>query len=466
MDAESQWASEEFGGARFGDRRLTRRLVAVAAQASRRPAGQITQVFATSAASREGAFRLVENDAVDPAELAEASYRACASRSAGNGYVFVPVDGSSLSLTDNNRTKGTGVVGSRRVGARGFQVMTALAVTPEGVPAGLCGQTLWARVNPSKKKKTGGVDTRPVEQKETKHWLEVMRQVRQVFPAESGPKPWFQLDRGGDAWPVILDGLEPGQLFTIRATFDRRLQVTEPTGQRVYLRPTLQSQSVLCEYELEIPAASNRQARRAKIEVRTSPVTLDLLVAPKTRKTANLWAILARESPSTVPAGEKPIEWMLLTTYPIRTDQDARLVLFGYSQRWRIEEFHRLWKTGACNVEDNQLRDVDHITRWITILAAVAVRLLRLTYLARAKPDLPATVELSEAELKAVVIAREPANPPRQITIAQAVRWLADLGGYTGYKSSGPPGALTISRGLQRIEMLANVLARQKRDQW
>jgi hypothetical protein len=465
MDQAHDWAKEEFGGARFGDRRLTRRLVAVAAQTSRRPAGQITQVFSTSA-SREGAFRLVENDAVDTAELAEASARACAQRSAGHDFVFVPVDGSSLNLTDTKRTKGTGIVGSRRVGARGFQVMSAIAVTPDGVPTGLCGQVCWARVAAVKRKRTGGMDKRPTAQKETRYWLDVMGQVRRAFPADRGPKPWFQLDRGGDAWAVILDGLEPGQIFTVRATYDRRLQVTGQNGQPVYLRSTLQSQAVLGDYDLEVPASSNRQARQAKIEVRTSPITLDLQVTPKKRQAASLWAILAREAQSTVPPGEKPIEWMLFTTYPVRTQQDARLVLFGYSQRWRIEEFHRLWKSGACNVEDNQLRDVDHITRWATILAAVAMRLLRLTYLARSKPDTPASAELSDAELKAIVIAREPPRPPAQISIAQAVRWLADLGGYTGYKSSGPPGALTISRGLQRIEMLAKVLTRRITDQW
>ena len=464
MDATT-WARDEFGGARFGDRRLTKRLVKVAGTAAGRPAGQITQVFST-ASSREGAFRLVENEAVEVRELVQASSRKCAERSAGSAFVFVPVDGSSLNLTDDKRSKGTGVVGSRRVGARGFQVMTALAITPDGTPSGLCGQTWWARTAAVTKKRTGGMDKRPVEQKEIRHWLEVMRQVRETFSSESAPRPWFQLDRGGDAWPVILDGLDPGHLFTVRATYDRRLQVQGRGDERFYLRPTLEARPVLATYELEIPSSGKRKARRAQIEIRTSQVTLDLHVTPKRTTGATLWAVLAREVPATVPAGEKPIEWLLLTTHSAQTEDEARLVLFGYSQRWRIEEFHRLWKTGACNVEDNQLRDADHIIRWATILAAIALRLLRLTYLARTAPDAPATVELSAAEIKAIVVAREPKSVPRSVSIAHAIRWLADLGGYTGYRSSGPPGALTIARGLQRIEILASVLSRRTSDQW
>lgn len=465
MDEAAKWASDEFGGARFGDRRLTRRLVRMAGQAAGRPAGQITRVF-TTADSREGAFRFVENDAVEIRELVQASSRRCAERSAGNAFVFVPVDGSSLNLTDNGQTKGTGAVGARRMGARGFQVMTALAITPDGTPTGLCGQTWWARTTAVKKKKTGGLDRRPLEQKETRHWLEVMRQVRETFPAETGPRPWLQLDRGGDAWPVILDGLAPEQLFTVRATQDRRLQVPGRDDQRVYLRPTLDARPVLAKYDLDVPAARDRTARLAQIEIRTCQVTLDLHVTRSKTTGATLWALLAKETPATVPAGEEPIEWLLLTTHSALTEQEAKLVLFGYTQRWRIEEFHRLWKTGACNVEDNQLRDADHIIRWATILAAVALRLLRLTYLARTTPNVPATAELSAAEVKAIVIAREPKPLPAAVSIAHAVRWLADLGGYTGYRSSGPPGALTIARGLQRIEILASVLSRRGTDQW
>jgi hypothetical protein len=355
MQDAGTWSEQEFGGARFGDRRLTRRLVQVGAEVCANPAGQITQVFTTSA-DREGAFRLVESDAVDVNEVKRASYQACRERCDGKPYVFVAVDGSSLSLTDNKRSKGTGTVGSRKVGARGLQVMTALAVAPEGTPMGLCGQTWWARTEPSVKRKCGGRDKRPVAVKETRHWLDVMGQVRQVFSGDAAPKPWFQLDRGGDAWPVILDGLHDAQLFTVRATYDRRLRLPTPDGSRRYLRQTMEAEPILGRYELKVLGANGRKPRTARMELRSRQVTLDMRVGSKRRVTATLWAVLARESPTTVPEGEKPIDWLLLTTHPATTADECYLVLFGYTQRWRIEEFHRLWKTGACNVEDSQLR--------------------------------------------------------------------------------------------------------------
>jgi len=36
-------------------------------------------------------------------------------------------------------------------------------------------------------------------------------------------------------------------------------------------------------------------------------------------------------------------------------------------------------------------------------------------------------------------------------TMANAVRWLAELGGHAGRPSSGRPGAVTIRRGLEFI---------------
>ena len=100
---------------------------------------------------------------------------------------------------------------------------------------------------------------------------------------------------------------------------------------------------------------------------------------------------------------------------------------------------------------------------WATVLASVAMRVERLKHLARSTPDAPATIELSEAELEAVVVLKQrkpkdydPNQPP---TIAQAVRWIAELGGYTGKQSGGPPGTIVIGRGLRDVEIAARVLA-------
>ena len=149
----------------------------------------------------------------------------------------------------------------------------------------------------------------------------------------------------------------------------------------------------------------------------------------------------------TTPQGEEPLDWLLLTSALIGTPQHGRDIVAAYATRWRIEDFHRAWKSGVCNVEHMQLRSRNAVIRWGTILAAVAARAERLKLLARASPDRPATDELSEDELLVLIALKRKEEAhgavPDGSTLAQATRWLADLGGYTGKSSGGPPGTIT-----------------------
>ncbi|OJT16960.1 hypothetical protein BO221_46915 [Archangium sp. Cb G35] len=70
------WAQQEFGRAQIGDDRRTQRLVEMAAHVALRPAGKLTQVW-EEGAEREGAYRLVENEAVVARDMASAAHRKC-----------------------------------------------------------------------------------------------------------------------------------------------------------------------------------------------------------------------------------------------------------------------------------------------------------------------------------------------------------------------------------------------------
>jgi hypothetical protein len=452
------WANDEFGHATLGDTRRTRRLVEMATVIAARPAGKVTEVF-SEGAEREAAFRLLENEDVLSAEIARAAHSATAIRARGEPFVWVPIDGSSLSLTDRTGDKGLGVVGARSVGAKGLCVMSAIAIAPNGTPLGLCGQHFWARVQRSTQRDEKH-DKRRLKEKETRYWLQVMTQVGAAFSEHApGVRPWYQLDRGGDAWPVLLYAARADQYwFTVRSAHNRRLRAGGRKQQ--YLWDEVEKQKILGVYEFDVPAGGKREARTARLTIQSCQVNLDLLdLRSKRSQEAALYAVLVREV-RTTPKGEQPIEWLLLTNHEVHDVNDAMLVVRGYSQRWRIEEFHKIWKTGACRVEDSQLRAEDHVIRWATVLASVAVRILRLTYLARTSPHEPALVALSKAELQAVLLLRKPKRDARtRPTIAEAVLWIAQIGGYTGKSSGGPPGAIAIARGLRRIEPVAQLLA-------
>src|SRR5260370_40256786 len=91
------WEQKEFGQAELGDARRQARLVEIGAAMAARPGGAVTGIFATSA-SREGAYRFLQNEAIDPGAIAKAAHIATARRCFGEAVRFVPVDGSLFHL--------------------------------------------------------------------------------------------------------------------------------------------------------------------------------------------------------------------------------------------------------------------------------------------------------------------------------------------------------------------------------
>ena len=89
------------------------------------------------------------------------------------------------------------------------------------------------------------------------------------------------------------------------------------------------------------------------------------------------------------------------------------------------------------------------------------MRIQRLTHLARNHPDLPASEELTPDEITALVLHKQRRRVKTGFvpTIVIAVTWIAELGGYTGKSSGGPPGAQTIARGLQWLVPAAATVA-------
>lgn len=463
MHDVDEWALGEFGGADLGDRRRTGRLVALAAAVARRPAGKVTQACRSSAA-REGAFRWLENQAIRVEGLEAAARQATIRRCRPSRRVVVAIDGTALTLTDRARSKDFGSVGSLSQKGRGVQVMTAFAVTSKGIPLGVAGQRMWVREQRSRRPEKAPSD--PGSDRETRYWLELLESTHESFAAQAPEtEVFFQLDRGADCWPVLMTAVERGLLLTVRAAHNRRVDESpgllrnqlERTKARDFLRINVRARYGLRKKKRlrgrRFNVFFNRKARIAQLEIRAIPVTL--LLAGNRRVSIN--AVLVRERHH---RGNDRIEWLLLSTHPIRTKDDLRAIVHGYALRWRIEDLHRIWKRGLCCVEDTQLRSRQAVFKWATILASVASRAMQLTHLARREPDLPATKELTRYEIEALIALRQPkgVNLSDEPTLAQAVRWIADLGGYVG-PWNGPPGARVIGRGLDDVLAAAEAFA-------
>jgi hypothetical protein len=453
----SQSILDDFSNVKLGDVRLDRRLSAIVAQASVESAGTITGTFKTEAA-REGAYRFLGNEAVDPEILRQGAASAGFRRAGGLPFVFVPCDASTLTLASVPDESEMGPVGNTWSSDLGVQVMSGIIVSPEGVTLGPAGQVYWARERQERRSRTrdrGGkgvkkATNRPIGEKETVHWGTVMEQsIESAKEAEFKGQLWFQLDAGADFAHLLASATLMPQWVTVRCKNPRALFDQEGLVAENILKSQPVGRMVVC-----VPGNGTRSPREATLELRYGEVVLKLKPRGDGGTVpAPLYAVHAREV-SPVPAGEEPIDWLLLTNKPGSTLEDAKLVVFGYSTRWRIEEVHKTWKS-VTKIEESGLESVHSLSVWAIILFSAAIRIERLKYFARAQPEAPATVEFEPHEVEALHILRGVKGPRSgQLTIATAVRWVADLGGYMNPKK-GPPGSITIGRGLRHLRMFA-----------
>jgi Transposase DNA-binding/Transposase DDE domain len=459
-----KWAREEFGTTPLGDVRRTNRLVAMARGAMRHPSGRVSSVF-NRPADREGAYDFLESKHVDVESVARSVFDATARRAEGERWVYVAVDGSQLTLTDTSGSKGFGPVGSPNVPVRGLMSTNALAVSRDGVPLGLIDQLYWMRREPepglTKQENVRRSLKRAFAEKETANLLRAAQHAHERLESR-GCHAWAVIDREGDNRDILLGLQKLGCLFTVRATWDRTL-----FGEDSNIHQALDDEPSLGTHDVAIPRRGNRAARTARLEVRAKQVTLRFVKRDGLPLQAlRLYAVRVREV--CVPPGVEGLEWLLLTNVPVLSAEHARDVVESYRARWRVEEFHRTWKEGVCNVEDAQLRSAKAFQLWATVLAAIATRIERLKYFSRSKPDEPASTELAAEEIEALTLdQRSRKKQKRRSTNAMpsikvATEWLAELGGWIG-AGNGPPGSIVLARGLERLAYLVEgiALARQ-----
>jgi hypothetical protein len=432
----------------------------MAISAAGRPAGKVSAVF-TLTKDREGAYDFLESSRFSAADVGASAFRATARHAKGERVVYVPIDISSLTLTDEDNEK-FGPIGSPNQPAQGVMVVSAFAVSMDGVPLGLLDQQYWQReetIMLSKTHRTSRNLRRPFEDKQGSRFTSAAANA--IERLGDDVHPWVIIDREGDNRDIMLRLAEMRCAFTVRVTWNRELD--DQPGRR--LRDLLEHQPCLCTTEVPIPRNGQRAARTALLEVRAAKAKV---LFERQRPTASrvgleLYAVLVRERGR---SGKEraPLDWLLYTNVPVTTAAMALEVIAAYRARWRIEEFHRTWKKGGCNVETSQLRSREAIAKWATVLAVVATRIERLKYFSRHKPNEPASTELDAVETEALRIAykshlkKPDVKLPEMPTIKLAVEWIAEIGGWMGEKRSGRPGSVTVARGLDVLAIYTRAL--------
>lgn len=451
------WAQHELQAVDFADQRLAERSVTLLNDFYVQPLASVPQACGTVSKSK-AAYEYFDNFSVEFQALMSSHAQATLQRLQDYPVVLAVQDTTSLNHSTHSATEGLGPIGSNKDKTTGMLVHSTLVFTPEAVPLGLLDVQVWARLKEEfGKKKTRA--QRPIEQKESYKWLrsfqacqKAQAQLPQTMLVNIG-------DRESDIYELFELALSQPHHPHLLIRAEQNRQVEDEAS---HLWDLMARQPVGATIEAHVPPKNKRPERDATLEVRFAPVP----IKPPARlgsshPTLKLWAVWAEEVAP--PPGAEPISWMLLTSLPVLTVEQALEKLQWYAIRWQIELFHKVLKSG-CRAEDRQLKTEERLERCLFFDLLVAWRILLLTKLGREVPHLPASTvfEPEEWQVLYCFIHKTTQLPEPEPSLREAIRMVAQLGGFLGRKGDKEPGSITLWRGLQRLhDLVAGYKLRQ-----
>ena len=439
------WAKEMFGDAQFGDARLSSRLVRVASDLAGSIGSSPGRASGDDDSAAEAVYRFVRNERAKPSAIALAGFAATAKQAASLEALVCIEDTTALSFTHKVSSELGDLGGPEGTTAFGFFVHSALLLDARtGGTVGLVGQDYWMR-DPTARGKRHQRKKRAYEDKESFKWQRMSEHLREQLGDELAARVISTCDREADIYEYLAFKTAGQERFVVRASWDRNVEVDsedeQGEGLDKHLFAVLGRARKFGECEVQVPQRGGRPARKAMLTVRALRIHLRRPQRAKVGalpKRIAVNAVLAREE--SPPPGVEALEWLLFTSEPVASNEEVLEVLRLYRLRWRIEEFHKAWKSGA-GVERRRMQTAGNIERIAILLAFIAVRLLQLRERHDDNPEGSCTETLSAAEWKVLWVSIEKGRPPRKApTIAWAYRAIARLGGWHDTKRTGRVG--------------------------
>jgi len=454
LDTE-HWAQNEFGGAPLGDKRLSQRLVDSARLQAEQPMRAFTSVGKDDWPAVKGYYRLIDQPAsseVTPQNILRPHRERTLRRMKAQPTVLCIQDGTDLNYNTHPQTSGLGVIGTNQTGAqsRGLHLHSTMVVSTAGLPLGVLRASFEAP-QPRHGEQVSAED------KKSFRWIESFRDC--VALSEALPKTGVisVCDREADIFELFVEQTHtPAVDLVVRAKHNRRLP--NGTGK---LFEAVRGTKIRGGVEIDVHRRSartktskckariGRQARRAKLALRYRQVQLRGKPANGDQHvTLPLTVIHAVELAP--PAGEKPVEWFVLTTLAVDSAERAAEILGWYTLRWRIEDWHRVLKSG-CKIDELGHHSAERLERAIAIRLVIAWRVMLMTLLGREVPELPAELLFSDIELRVLRDFARSRQRQSPTNLGEAVRLVAILGGYLNRSRDPPPGHQLIWHGYSTL---------------
>jgi hypothetical protein len=442
----AHFAEEHFAGAQLGDRRRSRRLVALAAQLLTRPCGTLPNKL-PDPYQLDAAYRFFRTADVTPDAIQQPHRaRTRAQLEGTDEVVLIAHDGTELNFTGLD-VPDLGVLAGP--GSRGFLAHNSPALTASGRILGLLHQILFTpRKAPPRA--TAKSKRRRDPHKASVLWRDALEAI--------GPAPprrrWIHLaDRGADVTEFLDYADEHRMEYVVRINHNRRVLVGDTTGAK--LHESLRNRAELGRRTQEVRAQAGRAGRVATVAISALSLSLVAPRQPRGRERGVALPVTAiRVWEVDPPAGAEPLEWLLVTNVPGTDAASAWARADWYAKRWAVEEYHKGLKTGL-GLEELQLTTAAGLRNAIALLSVVAVGLVMLRELARVESTAARPVaDWLPASWVSVLSQWRHGTSDALTTVRDWVWALARLGGHQNAKHLDPPGWLTLLRGWARLQAM------------
>lgn len=447
----AEWIHSEFATLALGDQRRHNRVKLMTNQFAQQPAASIPSACG-DASDIKAAYRLFDNEEISAQALLEPHIKATIRRMQPHPVVLALQDTTSFNYSQHFCTEGLGPI-ANQPRSRGYFLHTTFVVSASGAALGcLAAETYNRSAKKFGSRRSSQVrNHEPIADKESQRWLNSLKACEQVAAQCPHTRIINVGDREADIYELFAQALENQQVdLLIRVQHNRNLAAEDKK-----LWQHLESQATAGTLCVQTPRSAGQPARMATLSIRFSAVVVSAPCLKEGKPSLRLWAIEARELHP--PQGQKAILWRLLTTMPVVEVAKAIECVDWYAKRWKIEVLHKVLKSG-CNVEGRQLQTRQRLDRALMLALVVAWRVMHLTQVSREEPQQLANLHLSEMEIKVLCYRFKSASQPVP-TMEQAVHWIARMGGFLGRRSDGPPGPITIWRGLQRLRDLTEAIS-------
>ncbi len=405
------WAEMEFADAPLGDKRLGKRLVEIAHNKAENPGRAYCGITDGNWAKAKGYYRLIDqpdDSGVSMTNILTPHRGRTIQRMKAQKTVLTIQDGSDLNYSHLDQCEGLGAIGKNQTStvSKGLHLHSMFVVTTEGLPLGVLRANCTAPAIKKAEEKKKRASKVPIEEKKSFQWIKGIRDTMSIKSQMPQTTIINVMDREADFFELFYDHQANSQSveLLLRAKYNRK------TSDGSKLFDSIKEKPRRAEVKINVPRQSERSkkskqkakpkrpARVATVSVRYEQVELNPPSELKaTDKPITMWIIHMKED--NPPTHSDAIEWFLLTTVQIKSNKVALDCIKWYCLRWRIEDWHRVLKSG-CGIEKLAHKKANRLRRAIAINLVIAWRIMLMALLGREVPGLPPEVLFTDIEIE------------------------------------------------------------------